>query len=310
MALLTLAGCDGGSDYSEEKRGKEIIAVINDQEIPVKTYLTKLRLFKKMYRISGRDKFDSEQFLLVKSKALREMVQETLFQQEAQKQQISVTPGEFHKVLTQAKNGLDEDSFGKHVEMKGVTRQEWENQLKNNELIKKLINEAVNSKVTVQEEELKAYFAKNQEEFHTGEQVRALHIMVETEEEARDILKQLDSKGKSFSDLARIYSLSPEGPQGGDLGYFEAGQMPAVIDSVFKLKINQTSEVILTPYGAHIFKVIDKKKDRKRTFEESRKKIHANLLRERRDKAFREWLSRLKEKADIKVHYDVLAQIH
>ena len=109
------------------------------------------------------------------------------------------------------------------------------------------------------------------DKFYKKEQVRALHIMVESEEEIRKIQKEIRRKQKPFSSLAKEYSLGPEGIQGGDLGYFEAGQMPEEFDDVFKLKINKISDIIRTPYGFHLFKVVGKVQERKMDFEESKK---------------------------------------
>ena len=76
---------------------------------------------------------------------------------------------------------------------------------------------------------------------------------------------------ETFSNLAIKFSLGPEGIRGGDLGYFEEGQMPEEFDGVFKLKLNKISDVIQPPYGYHILKVIDKKPARKMEFNEARK---------------------------------------
>ena len=101
---------------------------------------------------------------------------------------------------------------------------EWEKSFKNNLLIKKLINQVVNSKVLVEDAQLLEYFEKNEKEFLQGEKIRASHIMLETEEEAQKILKQLKAKKRKFADLAKEHSLGPEGTNGGDLGYIEPGQ--------------------------------------------------------------------------------------
>ena len=78
--------------------------------------------------------------------------------------------------------------------------------------------------------------------------------------------KKIRRKQKTFSGLAKEYSLGPEGIQGGDLGYFEAGQMPEEFDDVFKLKINKISDIIRTPYGFHLFKVVGKSSRKKNGF--------------------------------------------
>ena len=115
---------------------------------------------------------------------------------------------------------------------------------------------------------------------------------------------------KTFSDLAKEYSLGPEGIQGGDLGYFEAGQMPEEFDDVFKLKINKISDIIRTPYGFHLFKVVGKVQERKMDFEESRNSIKKILLRDLQDKAFQKWFLKLKRNAQIDIKYDVFDKIN
>ena len=155
---------------------------------------------------------------------------------------------------------------------------------------------------------MRKYFDKSNK-LLKKEQVRALHIMVVSEEEIREIQKEIRRKQKSFSDLAKEYSLGPEGIQGGDLGYFEAGQMPEEFDDVFKLKINKVSDIIRTPYGFHLFKVVDKVQERKMYFEESRSRIKKILLQDLQEKAFQEWFLKLKRNARIDIKYDVLENI-
>ena len=103
--------------------------------------------------------------------------------------------------------------------------------------------------------------------------------------------------------------MGPEGIQGGDLGYFEAGQMPEEFDDVFKLKINKISDIIRTPYGFHLFKVVGKVQERKMVFEESRSRIKKILLRDLQDKAFQKWFLKIKLNALIDIKYDVINKI-
>ena len=110
--------------------------------------------------------------------------------------------------------------------------------------------------------------------------------------------------------MAQEFSLGPEGRDGGDLGYFEAGQMPPEFDKVFDLEIYQTSGIIETPYGFHLFKVVDKTEDIQMDFGNARNIIHDRLIRERREEAFQIWLAGLKAKSNIKIQYDVFSSIH
>jgi len=307
--ILSITACSSGVNSSDGVKENAIIATVNEEEINVKEFRNVLEKHKRKYRVDNSDPVESSSFLWLKTNALNEMIQNTLFRQEAGKGGISVSEEEFEIALLKAKNGYAEKAFKKHLEIEDISQDEWENELKNNLLIKKLIDKRVNSNVSVNEEEIQKYFAEHEEEFHTGKQVKALHIMVETEEEALRIKKQLDSKDGDFAELAREYSLGPEGAEGGDLGYVQEGHMPPELDAIFKLKKGEISKIIRTPYGSHIFQVVDKRKNSKRSYDESRKIIHDKLVRERQDKAFHEWLLELKEKANIEIKNEILAKI-
>ncbi|MBN1999889.1 peptidylprolyl isomerase [candidate division KSB1 bacterium] len=86
---------------------------------------------------------------------------------------------------------------------------------------------------------------------------RALHILVETREQAEEILAQLKA-GKDFIQLAKEKSKSPSSVKGGDLGYFNKGDFDPKIESVIAgLQMNEISSIFETSYGFNIFKRIE-----------------------------------------------------
>ena len=88
--------------------------------------------------------------------------------------------------------------------------------------------------------------------------VRAKHILVKTQEEALEIKKMLDN-GADFDTLAKQYSLCPSKEKGGDLGYFNRGQMvPEFEKAAFSTPIGGISEPVETRFGWHIIKVTRK----------------------------------------------------
>ena len=90
-------------------------------------------------------------------------------------------------------------------------------------------------------------------------EVRASHILVETEQEANDLLNQINS-GKKFEKLAKKHSSCPSGKNGGDLGYFTRGRMvPEFENAAFGMNVGQVSAPIKTQFGYHLIKVIDKR---------------------------------------------------
>jgi len=305
---LFLASCSNSS--STDKLDDSVaIATINSEEVSLERFKKEFEVYKKKFRVQGAEELSAEELIWLKNRTIEQIVQNMLFRQEAKKNNIGISQEELSEELLKSEVGYLEDSLDKRLEYEGLSRKEWENGIENNLLINKLINNFVNSKVSVSDDEMLRYFDANEARFHKKEQVRALHIMVETEEEIRQIQKELQSKQKDFSSLAKEYSLGPEGAEGGDLGYFEAGQMPEEFDKVFKLKINGVSDIIQTPYGFHLFKVVDKIEDRKMNFDESKKQIKQVLLQELQDKAFQKWMVQLKEKSAIDINYEFLEKV-
>ena len=139
--------------------------------------------------------------------------------------------------------------------------------------------------------------------------VRAFHIMVATEDEAKVVYDAIKSRKKSFSELAKIYSLASEASVGGDLGYFEVDQMPEEFNAVSKLKKNQISDVIKTPYGYHVFKVVDIRAPKQLSFLESQDAIHDQFSRDEQSSTFEKWLVDLKNNSNIKIDENVLSKI-
>jgi peptidyl-prolyl cis-trans isomerase C len=89
-------------------------------------------------------------------------------------------------------------------------------------------------------------------------EVRASHILVKTEQEAKDLYNEI-SGGKSFAEIAQAKSLCPSGQNGGDLGFFGKGMMVKPFeDAAFSLEVGELSQPIETQFGWHLIQVTDK----------------------------------------------------
>lgn len=90
-------------------------------------------------------------------------------------------------------------------------------------------------------------------------QVKARHILMKKEGEAKKILEDLKN-GASFSTLAKAHSECPSGKRGGDLGWFGRGKMvPEFEKAAFSLKKGEVSDLVKTQFGYHIIQVTDTK---------------------------------------------------
>lgn len=92
-----------------------------------------------------------------------------------------------------------------------------------------------------------------------AEQARARHILVETEEEAQEVIDRLEA-GEDFADLAAELSTDPgSAAEGGDLGFVPRGRFIAPVDeAVFTLPPGEISEPIESQFGWHVIEVLER----------------------------------------------------
>jgi peptidyl-prolyl cis-trans isomerase C len=130
----------------------------------------------------------------------------------------------------------------------------------------------------------------------TGEQeVRARHILVETEDEAKAIKAELD-KGADFAELAKKKSKDPGASDGGDLGFFTKEQMVPEFSAVaFSLEPGKISDPVKSQFGWHIIKVEEKRNRKAPDFDQVKGQIETYVTR----KAQADYVAKLREGAKI-----------
>ena len=100
---------------------------------------------------------------------------------------------------------------------------------------------------------------ENKKEVCMVQQVRASHILVPTKQQAIAVREEILA-GRSFEEAAEAYSQCPSGKSGGDLGYFQKGQMvPEFEQAAFTSPVGEVSEPVQTQFGWHLILVTDRK---------------------------------------------------
>ena len=127
------------------------------------------------------------------------------------------------------------------------------------------------------------------------QEVRARHILVETEDEAKAVQNQIKS-GSDFAELAKQKSKDPGGSEGGDLGYFSKEQMvPEFANAAFTLENGQVSDPVKSQFGWHIIKVEDKRQKQVPEFDKVKDQIETYVAR----KAQSDVVAKLREGAKV-----------
>lgn len=146
------------------------------------------------------------------------------------------------------------------------------------------------------EEKLRAAYEDKYATGDGGDEFNAAHILVESEDDALEVKKELDG-GADFATLAKERSTGPSGPNGGDLGWFTSGRMvPEFEEAVLEMRFGEVSGPVQTQFGWHIILLNERRKAEAPEFEE----VRGQLADELRQKAVEDRVNELTAASEIK----------
>ncbi len=297
ILLLALAACQ-----SPEAPPAVVhpVATVNGERIELKEFETKLAeegVFAK-----GDAPLKPEQYARLKEEVLSELIEERIMLRRARELLITVGEAELDARIEEIRKDYADGSFNTLFSSDAMSFSTWRKALLKRMLIEKVVAADVNAKVQVTEAEAESYYKANRKRYAADRRVRAVQIVVRDRDRAEAILKRLKA-GEEFDKVAREVSIGPEAEKGGDLGFFEQGVMPEAIDRlVFSLPVGKLSGVVQSPYGFHIFKVLDREQGGGRTFAEAKERVIADLRKLKEEEAYERWLDGLKERATVVVN--------
>jgi peptidyl-prolyl cis-trans isomerase C len=141
------------------------------------------------------------------------------------------------------------------------------------------LSQVISKEVT--EEEIVAVYEEEAKKLKETERVRARHILVASEEEAKAVAGKL-AGGEKFEALAKQFSLDGSKDYGGDLGYFSAPEMvPAFSKAAFALKAGEVSVPVKTDFGWHIIRLEDRKQGAAQPYDQVKSAIRNVLVRQK-----------------------------
>lgn len=271
-------------------------------------------------------------YLMVKDRVVNDLIVKELLNQELKKRNITVSKKEIeaeHKKMVDKLGS--KDKFNEILKQNGIKYSDFEEDLKQELMMKKLVN--IIHPVKISESDAKSFYNKNLDKFKTPDQVRASHILVManpveikegltkknktlTEAEinqqvqvemamrykkAQEIANEIKSTPDRFEAKAReVSDDKASAEKGGDIGFFSKNDMVKEFsDAAFKLRPNTISEVIQTPYGFHIIKVTDRKAAGQQPYEKIKSQLIQYLIAQAQVKALEQFLTMLKSQAVI-----------
>jgi len=282
----------------------KVVARVNGEKITVseleKAVLKKLS-FQMIQNLPGPAALRD-----LKEEVLAEIINGKIIEQRARELNIKVDDREVDRKLEEIKMSY-EGAVGAKVLMEAkINDKQWKRDFKKRLLYELVIQKDVYDRITVDDNEARDFYKKNINNYPAETRIRLAQIVLDDEEKAYRILAHIKN-GTDFSEAAKTESISPEGARGGDLGFITRNVMPVTVDRVaFNLPVGKVSDVVVSSYGYHILKVLEREEIKKGDFERVKENVIADIKAIKGEEAFQIWLDGLKSKAKIEIDEKVL----
>lgn len=295
ISTVVLAGCGTG----------DTVAKVNGEKISIEEYTKDYDIIKKRYEAQFGPEFFEEKNEegktmgnVLKENVLDKLVIEAIIMQKASEDKILPTEEEINAQIKSFKEMVGgKEGFDKFLETNEMTEEYFKSGIKK-ELTVEKYREKYLKDLKLTDKEMKEYYEKNKAKYVT---IKASHILVEKEEEAKAIVAELKAGG-DFGELSKKSTEPGAAERKGDLGYFGRGQMVAEFEkAAFALKVGEISEPVKTDYGYHVIKVTDKK--------DSLDKVKEEVKTDLENEKFEERLKALKEEAKVKTYIEKTVKV-
>jgi parvulin-like peptidyl-prolyl isomerase len=294
LALSTLWMC------ANKNQGEDgVVLVVGSREISGTELKEKIKEFMAGLELSEKE------WTTMKEVLLQRAIDEYLVLEYGRETGVEVTDQELEGEIRQITADYGKEGFQEMLLRQYVDFQGWKDKLREQILIRKILEEVTGSAAPSSYEEIKTYYQDHQAEFTLPAMVKFRQVVTSTLEEAETVVRALKA-GERFSDLAMRYSTAPEAASGGEVAWVAAGQLEESMEkAVFALKIGEISPVVKTPYGYHVFELVAVRPEGPRPLPEVMADIETRLSEQKREKVWLTWLADQRQRFPVSVRSEV-----
>lgn len=272
IALLTLAIWSSAPAQGTLREIDRIVAIVNDDVIVESELRARLRDVRAQLRESGTQAPPEE---ALARQVLERLIVDKLQLQRASETGLRVEDDELNNAIASIaeRNRLTIRQFRDVLERDNVDFAQFREQVRNEILLTRVRQRAVERRVSVSDREIDSFLATRKQQGASADEYRLAHILIALPEaasaeridagraRAQEILARLEG-GEDFSQLAAEVSDGQQALEGGDLGWRKAAELPTIFaDAVPSLSPGELSPIIRSPSGFHIVKLIDLRGD-------------------------------------------------
>ncbi len=257
---------------------------------------------------------------LDRKEVLEKLIEERLLLQQAGPLGVQVRDKEVDEAVREIKQRFpNQDLFEQALAREGLSPDEFKNRIRNQIIVKKVVDKQIRSAVEITDDEAAKYYEKHKDELKEPQKVHIRHILIKSgKDKAKALAKAREvqgllKKGSSFESLAKEYSDDEETrDKGGDLGFISKGMIfPEIEKAAFKGKAGSMAGPVESKLGFHLVQIVEFESEKTKSLDDSidvegtsvpiRQYVKNIILTEKVKGKLDDWVKALKEKAIIEM---------
>jgi peptidyl-prolyl cis-trans isomerase SurA len=280
-----------------------VIAIVNDDIITLIELEKYVHVEKHGKYVSVNEYFRNIKLL----GRIDALINNLLIKQQAKKLKIDVSNKEIDSIVNNIKKQylITEDELKEQLKKDNVNFKDFVEGLKTNIIRSKVLSQVISPEVLIADNILVEYYNKHitdyKEEMYKLKQIFISNKQSDAQNKVMTAYSQL-KEGKPFESIAKEFSDDPSAPEGGDIGFVKSEDLiPELKGAVRALTPGGYTDIIRTPYGFLILKLIEIKKGDTVPFEVVKDKIHERIIQEESEKRYKAFIDKLRKSSYIEV---------
>jgi peptidyl-prolyl cis-trans isomerase SurA len=300
------------SGISAAETVERIVAKVNGQIITLSQLEQEVRTT--LERLGPAPTPEEEQTRLerIRPETLDRLIDNLLVLQVAEERGLRVPARffeEWKKNVMQEMKLTSEEEFVRQVELQGTSVDAIRKNFEESLLLQEVRRMEVDSKVSVAEPEIGERYREHIAEYTESAKIRLREIVVKFDsatevdqgQKARRLLQEI-RQGADFAEVARMHSEATSREAGGDLGFFEKGDLTEELaTAAFALSPGEVSDVIRMPSAFYILRVEEKTEEKVKSLEEVRSEVADAIFQEKMNAQLQKYIQQLRERAIVEV---------
>ena len=297
ILFFLLVGCFGRKNIQDV-----VVVKVNDHHLTSKMFAQRLAI-----KLRGLDVLqikESQNIAKIKNNIIDEFVHETIITQWAKDKKLTISQHELKKKMRQVIQDYPDDiAFRKALVKSNKTMEAWKQDLQKRLLEEKVFQSLHQDIKPPTLDNLKSYYETHKSSFIKKEKVHIEQFLLKTKSDAHDIHNKIKNK-QNFSELAKnSYKINHSSL------WVEKGVLD-VFEKAFLMKKGVWSDILKSPYGYHIYKVLEKKRKKHWTFNEAKDKIHEILMAQRQQAKYISWLEDQTSRLEVLLNEKAISNIY